>query len=116
MNLEIIAAESMGARSLCCLVTLPDRRIVIDPGVSLGYVRHGLLPHPLQVAIGRRVREKILRVLNNASDVVFSHFHGDHVPLMDGGRIPISCPSSRCHPAFVYCVAGANPMMVFLLL
>jgi len=44
MSMEIIGAESMGVRSLCCLVTLPDRRIVIDPGVALGYVRHGLLP------------------------------------------------------------------------
>ena len=43
MSIEIIGAESLGVRGLCCLVTLPDRRIVIDPGVSLGYVRHGLL-------------------------------------------------------------------------
>ena len=90
MNLEIIGAESMGVRSLCCLVSLPDRRIVIDPGVALGYVRHGLLPHPLQVAVGRRVREKILRVLNNATDVVFSHLHGDHVPLVDANPYQLS--------------------------
>lgn len=81
MNIEVIGAESMGVRSLCCLVTLPDRRIVIDPGVALGYMRHGLLPHPLQIAVGCRVREKILQALENATDVVFSHFHGDHVPL-----------------------------------
>jgi predicted metallo-beta-lactamase superfamily hydrolase len=90
MSLEIIGAESLGVRSLCCLVTLPDRRIVIDPGVSLGYVRHSLLPHPLQVAIGHRVREKILWVLNNATDVVFSHFHGDHVPLADANPYQLS--------------------------
>jgi len=90
MNIEIIGAESLGVRGLCCLVTLPDRRIVIDPGVSLGYVRHGLLPHPLQVAMGRRVREKILRVLENATDVVFSHFHGDHVPLVDANPYQLS--------------------------
>ena len=47
MSLEIIGAESLGVRSLCSLVTLPERRIVIDPGVSLGYVRHGLLPRPV---------------------------------------------------------------------
>jgi predicted metallo-beta-lactamase superfamily hydrolase len=90
MSLEIIGAESLGVRSLCCLVSLPGRRIVIDPGVSLGYVRHGLLPHPLQIAVGCRVREKILRVLNNATDVVFSHFHGDHVPLMDANPYQLS--------------------------
>jgi len=99
MSLEIIGAESMGVRSLCCLVTLPDRRIVIDPGVSLGYVRQGLLPHPVQIAMGRRVREKILQLLNNATDVVFSHFHGDHVPLVDANPYQLSIRSlpSRFH-------------------
>jgi len=103
MSLEIIGAESLGVRSLCCLVTLADRRIVIDPGVSLGYVRHGLLPHPLQVAVGRRIREKILRMLDNATDVVFSHFHGDHVPLADANpyqlsiqSLPSRFPELRC--------------------
>jgi len=90
MSLEIIGAESLGVRSLCCLVTLADRRIVIDPGVSLGYLRYGLLPHPLQIAVGCRVREKILRVLHNATDVVFSHFHGDHVPLVDANPYQLS--------------------------
>ncbi len=70
MSFEIIGAESLGVRGLCCLVTLQDRRIVIEPGVSLGYLRHGLPPHPVQIAEGRRVREKILYSLNNATDVV----------------------------------------------
>ncbi len=90
MELEIIGAESLGVRSLCCLISLPDRRIVIDPGVALGYRRHGLLPHPLQVAVGRRVRERILAVLEDATDVVFSHFHGDHVPLADANPYQLS--------------------------
>lgn len=90
MTLEIIGAESMGVRSLCCMVTLQDRRIVIDPGVSLGYVRHGLLPHPFQIAVGRKVRENILRSLECATDVVFSHFHGDHVPLVNANPYQLS--------------------------
>jgi predicted metallo-beta-lactamase superfamily hydrolase len=103
VNIEIIGAESMGVRSLCCLVTLPDRRIVIDPGVALGYFRHGLLPHPVQIAVGRRVRQTILRVLENATDVVFSHFHGDHVPLVGANpyqlsvqQLPSCFPGLRC--------------------
>lgn len=55
-GLEILGAKSLGVRSLCCLVTLPDQRIVIDPGVSLGFLHNGLLPNPYQVAVGRRVR------------------------------------------------------------
>jgi len=97
MSLEIIGAESLGVRSLCCVVTLDDRRIVIDPGIALGYWRHGLMPHPLQVAVGRRIREKILRALNNATDVVFSHFHGDHVPLMKANPYQLSVQALPSH-------------------
>ena len=108
MRLEIIGAESLGVRSLCCLVTLQDRRIVIDPGVSLGYMRHSLLPHPLQIAEGRRVREKILHSLNNATDVVFSHFHGDHVPLLDANPYQLSIRSlpSRFHALHCWSKSG----------
>lgn len=93
MGLEIIGAESMGVRSLCCQVILPERRIVIDPGVALGYVRYGLPPHPVQIAIGRQVRERILNVLEDATDVVFSHFHGDHVPLVGANPYQLSVRS-----------------------
>jgi hypothetical protein len=81
--IEIIGTESLGARGLSCFVKAGKRRIVIDPGVALGYLRHGLLPHPLQVAEGERIRQRIIEVLTEATDVVFSHFHGDHVPLRE---------------------------------
>jgi hypothetical protein len=97
MSLEIIGAESMGVRSLCCSVRLANRRIVIDPGISLGYIRQGFLPHPLQIAVGCKVREKILRVLDNATDVVFSHFHGDHVPLMGANPYQLSIKALPSH-------------------
>jgi len=90
IGLEIIAAESLGVRGLCCKADLGHRYIVIDPGVALGYLRHGLLPHPLQVAIGERVRERIVAALEQATDVVFSHFHGDHVPLAEANPYQLS--------------------------
>ncbi len=68
---------------MSCLIKAGNRRIVIDPGVALGYIRHGLLPHPRQVAEGERVRQRIIKALEDATDVVFSHFHGDHVPLRE---------------------------------
>jgi len=108
MSLEIIGAESLGVRSLCCLVTLPDRRIIIDPGVSLGYMRHGLLPHPLQVAEGWKVREKILRLLHDATDVVFSHFHGDHVPLAKANPYQLSIHSLSPHFRELRCWSKSN--------
>jgi len=82
-SVEIIGTESLGVRGLSCFVKAGKRRIVIDPGVALGYIRHGLLPHPLQVAEGERVRQRIIEALTEATDVVFSHYHGDHVPLRE---------------------------------
>ncbi|MBN1456003.1 MAG: hypothetical protein JW945_07115 [Methanomicrobia archaeon] len=83
MHIEILGTESLGVRGLSCIVAVNGRKILIDPGVALGYTRHGLLPHPLQVAVGVTVRQKILTALTDATDVVLSHFHGDHVPLSD---------------------------------
>ena len=82
-SVEIIGTESLGVRGLSCFIQAGNRRIVIDPGVALGYIRHGLLPHPLQVAEGERVRQRIIEALEEATDVVFSHFHGDHVPFRE---------------------------------
>jgi predicted metallo-beta-lactamase superfamily hydrolase len=83
IDVTILGAESLGVRGLCCVVKVGDRRVVIDPGLALGYRRHGLLPHPAQVAIGERVRRRIIAALKDATDVVISHLHGDHVPLPD---------------------------------
>jgi len=83
MNVEIIGAESLGVRGLCCFVETKDRKILIDPGVALGCVRHKLLPHPIQIAIDEKVQKRIMDVWSEATDIVLSHFHGDHVPLAD---------------------------------
>jgi len=82
VRIEIIGAESLGVRGLCCVVETKDRKIVIEPGVALGYRRHGLLPHPVQVAMAERVKDAIERVLKDATDVVISHYHGEHHPMV----------------------------------
>jgi predicted metallo-beta-lactamase superfamily hydrolase len=83
INIKILGTESLGVRGLSCVVEVKNRKIVIDPGLALGYHRYGLLPHPAQVAVGEQVRQGILAELKDATDVVMSHFHGDHVPLPD---------------------------------
>jgi len=83
MNIEIIATESLGVRGLCCFIKAGERKILVDPGIALGYTRHGLLPHPFQVAIDEKIQKKIIQRWSEATDIVISHFHGDHVPLAD---------------------------------
>jgi len=93
MNLEIIGAESLGVRSLCCFIETGDRAILIDPGVALGYLRNSLLPHPVQVAAVEVLRSRIIERWARATDIVISHFHGDHTPLPDANPFQLSVKS-----------------------
>ena len=93
MRIDILATESLGVRGLCCLVSIDNRRILIDPGIALGYLRHGQLPHPFQVGVGAMIRSDIISTLESVTDVVISHFHGDHVPLIDANPYQMPMPS-----------------------
>jgi predicted metallo-beta-lactamase superfamily hydrolase len=90
MEVTVIGTESLGVRGLSCMVRTGNRRILIDPGVALGYLRHGHMPHPCQVAVGAVVREQIIAAVSEATDIVFSHYHGDHVPLTDANPYQLS--------------------------
>ena len=81
MEIEILGTESLGVRGLSCFIKVGHRKILLDPGVALGFTRHGLHPHPVQAVIGDYVRKRIVKKWVEASDIVISHFHGDHVPL-----------------------------------
>jgi predicted metallo-beta-lactamase superfamily hydrolase len=115
MKIEILGSESLGVRGLFCVVETQGRRIVIDPGVALGYRRHNLLPHPFQVAVGGNVRQKIIDALKDCTDIVISHFHGDHIPLADAN--PFQLSASQVFPYFqkpalwCKCSHGLSPAM-----
>lgn len=97
MKVRVLGTESLGVRGLCCEVQVKDRRVVIDPGIALGYRRNGLLPHPAQVAVGEQIRQEIVVALENATDVVFSHFHGDHIPLPDANPYQLAAHQVAQH-------------------
>jgi len=61
MKIEILGAESLGVRGLCCFLSVAKQRILIDPGIALGYFRKGQAPHPAQVAVGEVIKEKIIQ-------------------------------------------------------
>lgn len=96
MQIDILGCESFGARSLACFVKTGERKILVDPGVALARLRSGLLPHPAEVAAAFRIRERILSAFGEVTDVVISHFHGDHMPMKaeDPYQLPVeSLPS-----------------------
>lgn len=95
MDIEILGAESLGARSLCCFVTTRQRKILIDPGVALGMYRSRLLPHPLEVAAVEDIRKRIVERWTEATDIVISHFHGDHAPLVHADVYQLSVAKVR---------------------
>ncbi len=116
MHIDILGAESLGVRGLSCVVETRDRKIVIDPGLALGLERHGLLPHPAQVAVGEQVRRRIIAGLEDATDVVMSHFHGAHIPLPDANlyqlqaqRVAPLCLTAR---PWAKGTEGLSPSMV----
>jgi predicted metallo-beta-lactamase superfamily hydrolase len=116
MIINILGTESLGVRGLSCVVETHNRKIVIDPGLALGYRREGLLPHPAQVAVGEKVRQRILSTLEDATDVVLSHFHGDHVPLPDANpyqlRAQAAAPLLRKCRLWAKGAGGLSPSMV----
>jgi len=91
-RLRVLGAETLGVRGLACLVSLRGREVLIDPGVALGFTRHGLHPHPLQAAFGEAIKAVMGRAFRVVTDVVVTHLHGDHVPLPDANpfQLPLS--------------------------
>ncbi len=95
MHIRILGTESLGVRGLCCFVETESRKILIDPGAALGYKRYALLPHPLQIALDEEIQKQIVAAWSQATDIIISHFHGDHVPLVDANPYQLNMERVR---------------------
>jgi len=83
LNVELLAFDSMGVRSMCTFVDTGDLRVMIDPGISLAPRRFGLPPHRLEA---ERLEElaKVIAEKSMISDVIIiTHYHYDHHDLGD---------------------------------
>ena len=81
MKIEVLGTESLGVRGLSCYIDTGNHRILIDPGIALGYTRWKLHPHPLQALMGDIIRARITMYWRKADYIVLTHMHGDHIPL-----------------------------------
>ncbi len=89
-SLRLIGCESLGVRGLSAFFKGRGASALLDPGVALGFTRHGLHPHPVQAVAGDLVRREIMALWLKASDIILSHLHGDHIPLPNANPFQLS--------------------------
>jgi predicted metallo-beta-lactamase superfamily hydrolase len=89
-SLAMLGSESLGVRGLSCFAEYRGSRVLVDPGVALGFTRRRLHPHPIQAVAGDEVREKIKSLWKKAGYIVLTHMHGDHVPLYNANPFQLS--------------------------
>ncbi len=78
LQIEPIAAESFGVRSMCTFVKTADLSIIIDPGCSLGQ-RMRLDPHPLEYKALYNANQRLIKTCEKAEVLTISHYHYDHL-------------------------------------
>ncbi len=90
------SCESLGVRGLGCSIPLGNDFVSIDLGLSLGYYRKGLHPHPLQACMAEVCKAIAIRLARGSSIVTYTHLHGDHVALENANpfQLPIEAFSA----------------------
>ena len=81
MKIFPISCESLGTRSFAHLVITRSVKILVDPSVSLGPIRFGLRPLPIEIAASWISRKTILEFAKLVDVIIQSHYHGDHFTL-----------------------------------
>lgn len=81
MEVEPLAAESLGVRSLATRISYGDISILLDAGAGVKDRQSGW-PHPAEYAALQSAANRIDEVAKTVDAVVVSHYHRDHfVPL-----------------------------------
>ena len=84
MDFVPLAFDSMGVRSMCCLIK-SNTTILVDPGVSLAPHRFRLPPHQVELDQLMKKRQLIQEYAREADIVTISHWHNDHhTPFITG--------------------------------
>ncbi len=87
MNIEFIAFESLGVRSMSTFIETKDLKIYVDPGISLAPRRYGLPPHKKEIDRLNELSKKIYERAKESDIIVITHYHFDHHDR--GKRIPL---------------------------
>ncbi len=95
IEVEPIAAESLGVRSFCTKIRTPDLSILLDPSAALAF-RPPHEPHPLEYIALHESLERINLATKECDILTVSHYHFDHVrPGATNQRYNLSTPEDR---------------------
>jgi len=93
MKVELVAFDSMGARSMCTYIETEDVRITIDPAVALAEKRFNLGPHAKEVERMGQLAERIRKRATESDIIVITHYHYDHHD--PGDTVPLDIYSGK---------------------
>ncbi|MGC9071276.1 MAG: hypothetical protein ACP5HK_01055 [Acidilobus sp.] len=97
-KVSILAADSMGVRSLATLVDACGTIIGLDLGASLAPRRYGLPPHQLELQALDSAMGSIRDAIRDAEAITITHYHYDHFvrdepELYTGKRLFVKHPT-----------------------
>ncbi|MCE4602227.1 MAG: MBL fold metallo-hydrolase [Desulfurococcales archaeon] len=78
MRIRVIAADSMGVRSIATVVEACGHVVGIDLGAALGPRRYGLPPHPIELKRLEESLDSVYRWILDSDIVIITHYHYDH--------------------------------------
>lgn len=78
MRIELIAADSLGTRSMATSVEAGNLKIFIDPAAALGPSRYGMPPHRIEIERLQQHWSEIKRKAVKADVLIITHYHYDH--------------------------------------
>jgi len=103
VEIELLAFESMGVRSMATIVRTRDVIIAIDPSAALAPRRFGLPPHMLEAKALLEAFRIIEDRVRDCDIVIVTHYHYDHhdpgkfmdLSVLKGKKLVIKNPSAR---------------------
>ncbi len=78
LKVRVVAADSMGVRSIATFVELCGVPIGVDLGASIAPRRFSLPPHPLELERLERSLDNARKYVLESEIIVITHYHYDH--------------------------------------
>jgi hypothetical protein len=93
MEIELIAFDSMGVRSMCTRIKTAEVDLVIDPSAMVAPQRYGLPPHRLERERLAELLKTIAERAMKANLLAVTHYHQDHFDT--GELMPLEIYSGK---------------------